>query len=49
MVQSQIIISATNIEKSFGSVHALQGVSLNVEKGKVLGLLGHSQKIFQYL
>jgi ABC-2 type transport system ATP-binding protein len=40
MVQSQIIISATNIEKSFGSVHALQGVSLNVEKGKVLGLLG---------
>lgn len=40
MDQSQIIISATNIEKSFGSVHALQGVSLNVEKGKVLGLLG---------
>lgn len=36
----QNIISVKNITKSFGKVHALNGVSLEVEKGTVLGLLG---------
>jgi ABC-2 type transport system ATP-binding protein len=33
-------ISARGIEKSFGDVHALAGVDLDVERGTVLGLLG---------
>ncbi len=37
---TESIISVKNIYKSFGKVQALQGVSLEVEKGKILGLLG---------
>lgn len=33
-------IYAENLEKSFGEVHALRGVDLSVERGKVLGVLG---------
>lgn len=35
-----VAIDARNITKSFGSVHALRGVDLMVEKGTILGLLG---------
>src|SRR6187431_3373167 len=34
------IIRAEQVTKSFGEVHALKGVDLEVEKGTVLGLLG---------
>jgi ABC-2 type transport system ATP-binding protein len=34
------IISVRDIKKSYGKVHALAGVSLDVPKGTVLGLLG---------
>lgn len=38
-VSSPIII-AENVAKSFGDVHALKGVDLQVEEGSVFGLLG---------
>lgn len=34
------VISVKDVYKSYGNVHALQGVSLEVPKGTVLGLLG---------
>lgn len=34
------IISVRDLRKSYGSVHALEGVSLDVPQGTVLGLLG---------
>ena len=34
------IVMARDIRKSFGDVRALDGVSLDVERGTVLGLLG---------
>ena len=34
------MISARNLTKSFGSLKAVDGVSLDVEKGEVLGFLG---------
>ena len=39
---SKPIISAKNIKKSFGQTHALRGVSLDVEAGEVLALMGPS-------
>ena len=39
---SKPIISAKNIKKSFGQTHALHGVSLNVEAGEVLAIMGPS-------
>lgn len=33
-------IEVVNLKKSFGSVHALNGVDFNVERGTVFGLLG---------
>lgn len=34
------VLSLTNISKSFGAVHALRGVNLELEPGQVLGLMG---------
>lgn len=34
------IITVTNVKKSYGEVHALQGVSLSVKRGSVTALLG---------
>ena len=36
------IISAYNIEKNFGQTHALRGVSLDVNPGEVLAIMGPS-------
>ncbi len=34
------IITVRNVKKHFGAVHALDGISLDVERGTILGLLG---------
>ncbi|GLZ34968.1 daunorubicin ABC transporter ATPase [Lentzea sp. NBRC 105346] len=39
---SELMIEATDVSKSFGDVRALDGVSIAVPKGSVLGLLGHN-------
>ena len=36
------VVQLEKVERRFGTVHALKGVSLNVEEGEVLGLLGHN-------
>ncbi len=42
MSTSRAVIRAENIHKSFGDLHVLQGVSLTVDKGEVLVILGPS-------
>lgn len=37
-----VLIEATDLGKSYGQVHALSGVSLQVKAGTVLGVLGHN-------
>jgi ABC-2 type transport system ATP-binding protein len=39
---SDLMIEADRVSKRFGSVHALDEVSVAVPRGKVLGLLGHN-------
>lgn len=39
---SEPMIKAVGVRKSFGGVHALNGVDLEVARGEVLGLLGHN-------
>jgi len=34
------IIEVTNLEKKYGDINAVNGVSFNVEKGEVFGILG---------
>lgn len=34
------MLTVSNLEKSFGPIHAVKGVSFTVEKGEVLGFLG---------
>ena len=34
------LISMRNIKKSFGSVHALQGASIDVHAGEIVALVG---------
>jgi ABC-type multidrug transport system ATPase subunit len=36
------VIEITNVEKRYGEVHALGGVSFSVQPGEVFGLLGHN-------
>ena len=40
LTASAPIVVVRDVHKSFGDVHALAGVSLEIERGTVLGLLG---------
>ncbi len=42
MENSKAVLSARNIAKSFGSVHALKGVNFDVHEGKVTTLFGEN-------
>jgi len=37
---NNLLVSATNISKSFGDTHAVNGVSLNIRAGEIYGLVG---------
>ena len=37
-----MIINASNIHKSFGSLEVLKGIDLQVEKGEILAVTGAS-------
>src|SRR4051812_23975222 len=37
---NQPVLSVRDIEKSFGGIRAVRGVSFNVQKGEILGLIG---------
>ena len=39
---TELMIDATDVSKAFGDVKALDGVSLQVPRGTVMGLLGHN-------
>lgn len=39
---SDIIISTDNIKKSYGETHAMRGISLEIERGEVLAIMGPS-------
>ncbi len=34
------LLEVRGITKSFGGIHALRGVTLDVEEGKILGIIG---------
>ncbi len=38
----EIVISVHNLEKSYGAKKAVDGISFDVEKGTIFGLLGHN-------
>jgi len=40
MQEAGPLLEVKNISKSFGKVRALSNVSFNLEKGKILGLVG---------
>lgn len=40
MSDAQTVLSVRNISKSFGGIHAVNGVSFDVHEGEVLGLIG---------
>lgn len=40
MAKNNIVIEAKNLKKSYGKTNVLKGVSLSVERGKMLALLG---------
>ena len=42
MAETEFILEATNIVKTFPGVHALKGVDLKVKKGEILGLVGEN-------
>jgi len=39
---TEVMIEARNVSKAFGTVKALDDVSISVPRGTVLGLLGHN-------
>ena len=39
---NKYLLETKNIEKRFGGVHALKGVSVNIKKGEILGLVGEN-------
>jgi ABC-2 type transport system ATP-binding protein len=40
MNSKEILISATGLRKSFGAVHAVDGIDLNIPAGEIYGLVG---------
>ena len=40
MISKDILISATGLHKSFGEVHAVNGVDLTIPAGEIYGLVG---------
>ncbi len=38
--KSENILELKDITKSFGGIHALQGVTLNIKRGAIIGLIG---------
>src|SRR6185503_20820604 len=36
----EYLVQATNLKKSFGETHAVDGVSLQIQRGEVYGLVG---------
>ncbi|MDD4510387.1 MAG: amino acid ABC transporter ATP-binding protein [Oscillospiraceae bacterium] len=42
MITDQTLIQVEQLEKSFGSLHALQGIDLSIHKGDVLVIIGPS-------
>ena len=42
MQKKSILIKATNIHKSYGDLHVLKGIDLNVEKGEIISIVGKS-------
>jgi len=41
-MSTEPIIQVENVHKFFGHIHALRGVSLNVQKGEVVVIIGPS-------
>jgi ABC-2 type transport system ATP-binding protein len=42
MVQSAGMVVAENLQKRYGDVRAVDGISFSVERGEIFGLLGHN-------
>lgn len=40
--QQEILLSARNLNKYFGHIHAVRGIDLDIQRGKTIGLLGHN-------
>lgn len=41
-MSKEILLEVNNIKKNYGEINALKGVDLEVEKGEVVVILGHS-------
>lgn len=41
-MSSKVVLKANNISKNFGLTQALKGVSLQIEKGEIIGLIGEN-------
>ena len=42
MAQSAEMVIAENLQKEYGDVHAVDGISFSVNRGEIFGLLGHN-------
>ena len=40
LINMELLVNATNLKKSFGDLHAVDGVSLQVKAGEIYGLVG---------
>lgn len=40
--KDNLILCAENVEKNYGSLHVLKGVTLDVKKGEVIAIIGPS-------
>ena len=43
------LLEVTGISKNFGSTHVLQNISLNLEKGEALAIIGSSGTGYGYM